>query len=598
MARLRTLARLGPYLRRHALELAGGVACIVLGNALAVGAWAQVMATIDAFGEPGASSGSIVAAAAAAFGIFAAGAAFRFLMRYLMSGASRRIECEFRNDLFDHLTRLSPSYYDSHLAGDIMARATNDLDAVRTVLGPGIMYPINAAIIAPAVLVMMASISSPLTLVSLGPLLVMPLLVRTFMRAVHRRFKAVQETYGLMSARVRENLAGIRVVKTFAREDEETASFGRVNAAYRRRALRLAGVQSIFFPLMTAIVVLGQLVMIWVGVRLMYPPDGSAPGLTYGGFFAFVGLYGELTWPMMALGWVIPIIERGAVSMARLVEILDARPETPPPAPGAGAGGLSGRIEVRGLTFSYNGGTPVLSDVSFAVGPGEILAVVGPVGAGKSTLLRLLPRLYPAPRGHIRIDGRDLDDIPVEELRRSIGMVPQVPFLFSATIRENILFGRPGVDGDGDAVARAAARARLAEAVDRFPEGYETLLGERGVNLSGGQKQRTALARALIRDPPIVLLDDCFASVDAETEEQILAELRGELAGRTTIMVTHRLSTAALATRTIVFDRGRIVERGTHAELLAAGGLYAELARRQRLLDEIEVRNGPGGPVP
>ena len=600
---MKSLLRLLPYLARYKRPYLLGLASVRAGNALAVWGWSRVRDAVDAFGRPGTTPATVILSTLAVLGIFLGSAVLRFLMRWLMSGASRRVECDFRNDIFAAFARLPPAYYDRHMTGDLLARPTNDMDAVRAVLGPGLMYPANALFLFPAVLYTMLRMSPPLTAAAMAPLLIMPFLVRSFGRAVHTRFRRVQEQYSAMSARVGENLTGMRVVKAFAREDEEVAVFRAMHAEYRRRNMRLMAVRGVFFPLMRLVAVVGQIVIVYVGARLI---GAQSHGLTYGGLLAFIGLHGELTWPLLALGWVVNVIERGAVSMRRILDIVDAAPlaagtseagtpEAGPIADGLPADGAAvfrGAIEFRNLTFAYNG-APVLRDITFAVAPGTTLGIVGPVGCGKSTLLKLVARLYRAPRGTLCIDGLDIGDIPNDALRRTVAMVPQEPFLFSDTLRENILFGA-GAPGDDGAMRRAAALAQIADTIESFPGGYDTPIGERGVNLSGGQKQRTAIARALVRDAPVVLLDDCLSSVDTATERKILDALRAALRGRTVLIVSHRVSTVAGADRIIVLQDGRIAASGTHDALLARGGLYAELARRQRLMDEIERSAGGG----
>ncbi len=585
---VRNLLRLIPYLKAHKGALLLGLLSIAASNLLAVWAWAWVKRAVDSLGKEGVTAEAVFQGAAITLLVFCLSALFRFLMRWLISGVSRRIEFTLRNDLFEKFTLLPPSYYDTHGAGDLMARATNDLEAVRAVLGPGLMYPVNAAVLLPSVLLMMLRISPMLTLLSLAPLLLAPLVVRFFGRWIHRRFKQVQEYYGELNDRVRENLLGIRVVKAFAREEKETEEFLEMNREFRRRTMRLMGAQTVFFPLLRTLVTLGQVVLIAAGIRLMSGGEGGGGGLTAGGFLAFLGLHSELAWPMIALGWVVNVLERGSVSMGRIAQVMDAAPRPAAEAKPAEEGGSPpsrGGIECRDLTFSY-GGEPVLRNVSFRLPPGGTLGMVGPVGSGKSTLLELIPRLYPVPPGTLLLDGRDVTEIPLEELRRTVALVPQEAFLFSETIRENILFGAgPGREIDPETLGRIFMVSGLEEMVRALPDGVDTLLGERGVNLSGGEKQRVALARALARGAPVVLLDDSLAAVDAETEVRILRALREELEERTVLAASHRISTVAGADEILVLDGGRVVERGTHGELMARGGLYALLARRQRLTE-------------
>ncbi len=584
---MRPLLRLIPYLRKEWKSLCTGCLSIIAGNLLAVAAWDRVMAAVDSFAAPGTTASEVLRGAVVSLGLFLLAAIFRFLMRYFISGASRRMEFELRNDLFAKLLSLSPSYYDRRSTGDIMSRATNDLEAVRSVLGPGLLYPINAVVLLPSVLLLMFKISPTLTLLSLLPLAVGPILVRSFNKVTHRRFKEIQRFTGDMSERVREHLTGIRIVKAFCREEIESQRFLEMNREYRSRQMALAKVQGVFFPLLRLVVAAGQVLIVYFGLALME----SQGGLTYGGLFAFIGLHAELAWPMIAFGWVTNVLERGAASMARLAEIFDAQSPVPSPAfrrtRSPSVPRLQGRIVFADLSFSYNGRV-VLKGLNLQVEPGSTVGIVGPVGCGKTTLLRLIARLYPVERGHLFLDGCDINDLPVDLLRNSLGVVPQEPFLFSETIRENIYFGLAEDKRDERRLAEVVRRTELASEIESFPDGLDTLLGERGINLSGGQKQRVCLARALIRNPPILLLDDCLSAVDVQTEKRILNHLRKELTGRTALLVSHRVSTVAAADRIYVFDEGRIVEEGTHTELIALGGLYAKLAERQRLLEELE----------
>jgi len=593
---MRALFRLFPYFKRHKWGFLLGMASVGLSNVCTVRAWVVVGKAINGFFQAGAAQAPVARSAIVVFLLFLVAAVFRFLMRWLLSGVSRHIEYEFRNDIFAHLQRLSPSYYDRHMTGDLMARATNDIDAVRLVLGPGLMYPVNAAVLAPLALAPMIGISPLLTALALAPVALVPIFVRRFARAIHRMFRAVQDSYSEMSARAQENLAGIRVVKAFAREDEEAAIFRRMNEEYRRLNMRLMVVRAFMFPAMRTVVQLGRVGVIGLGAWMIFQlRAGSGWGVAPGSLFAFLGLFEELIWPMISVGWIVDVVQRGAASMKRICEILDARPEIPPPdgqPQAADEPPIEGRIEFRDLTFAYNG-RPVLEGIRLTVQPGRTLGVVGPVGCGKSTLLSLIARLYPVARGQLLIDGRDINDIPIRQLRRAVAMVPQETFLFSDTLRENIAFGVEAAEEAS--MRRSAELAQIAQTIENFPQGYDTVIGERGINLSGGQKQRTAIARALLRNPRILLFDDSLASVDTETEERILKGLRTELAGRTAIVVSHRISTVAMADQIIVLTEGRIVEQGTHGELIERGGLYADLARRQQLIEEIERANSAGG---
>jgi ATP-binding cassette subfamily B protein len=509
---------------------------------------------------------------------------FRYHMRMVLIGVSRHIEYELRNDLFARLTRLPAAFYQKSRIGDVMSRATNDLSAVRMVLGPGIMYTATTVATFVGAVAFMARISVSLTLVALVPLAFVSFLVRHFGRQIHDRFEAVQAQLSTMNAIAQENLAGARVVRAYVQEAAEEARFATANQEYVRRNRGLIGLTGALYPGIQLLMGLGAMTVLWLGGRQVV-----GERITLGEFVAFSAYLTMLNWPMIALGWVVNLFERGEASLGRILELVDAPveisdAEARPGPPVAGA------VSFRGLHFSYVPGRPVLHDIDLEVPAGSTVAVVGPTGSGKSTLVNLIPRLFEAPAGTLLVDGRDVRTIPLPDLRGAVGFVPQEAFLFSDTLRENLAFGLgPGPEETRRAAVEAAAEtAQLAKDVRDFPKGYDTFVGERGITLSGGQKQRAALARAIVTDPRILVLDDALSAVDTETEEAILRGLRGVMRSRTTFLVSHRVSTVKDADLIVVLRDGRIVERGTHDRLVEGGGFYADLHRRQLLEQEVE----------
>jgi ATP-binding cassette subfamily B protein len=590
---MKSLRRLLPYVRHHRRALAWGLLSLLATTALSVASpWVLRHAVDDLTRSLTRSklllySGLIVA-------VVLVEGVFRYFMRLVLISTSRQIEYELRDDLFAHLTRLSVAYYHRHRVGDIMSRATNDLSAVRMVLGPGIMYTANTAATFVFAVALMARISPPLLLLSLLPLLAVSVLVRHFGRRIHDRFERVQAQLSDISAQVQENLAGARVVRAYGQEPQEELRFARANEEYLRRSRSLIRVFGSLYPGIQLLMGAGAALVLWLGGSLVV-----AGRITLGEFVAFGVYLTMLHWPMIALGWVVNLFERGEASMGRILEILDAESAMPAGVDPAGRAGTDipaprGEVEFRSLTFAYDG-SPVLRDVTVHVPAGATVAVVGPTGSGKSTLVSLLARVFDPPPGTLFLDGTDVRQIPLAALRRAVGLVPQETFLFSTTVRENVAFGLRG--GEGGAPPEETVRERtewaaevsqLARDVETFPGGYDTVVGERGITLSGGQRQRTALARALAVDPRVLVLDDALSSVDTYTEEEILRGLRGVMASRTTFLVSHRVSTVKDADLILVLKEGRVVERGTHGQLLDGGGFYADLHRRQLLEEEVE----------
>jgi ATP-binding cassette subfamily B protein len=524
-------------------------------------------------------------------------------MRRIIIGASRDIEYDIRNDVFARLETQPLGYYQARRTGDLMSRATNDLNAVRMMIGPAIMYSANTVLVFVVAILLMLAIDMRLTLIALVPLPFVTIAVRYFGSAIHRRFEQIQAQLSEVSAVVQEALSGVRVVRAYRQEDHEIERFRRSNEEYLRRNRVLIRLQGAFYPSMTLFLGLGSLLVLWIGSREVI--RGS---ITIGEFVAFNGYLVMLSWPMIAFGWVTNILQRGFASWGRLLEVLDY----PPAIDDSGVTDrgrvvpLDGVIEIRNLTFTYPGADrPVLKDVSLRIEPGQTVAFVGSTGAGKSTLIALLPRLHEPPGGTVTIGGVDIREIPLARLRGAIGFVPQEPFLFSATIGENVAFGGQGLESHGNTrrnmdteprssgsvpgIHDAAAVARLDKDVADFPRGFETSVGERGITLSGGQKQRTALARALFVDPEILILDDALSAVDTYTEEEILSRLRTVMRERTSILVAHRISTVRDADTIFVLEDGRIAERGTHDQLVARNGLYAAMFKKQLLEEELQA---------
>ena len=523
-------------------------------------------------------------------GVALLGGCFRFLMRRIIIGVSREIEYDLRNDFFAHLQRLPLGYFQAHRTGDLMSRATNDLSAVRMMVGPAIMYSVSTGLIFMVATVLMLSIDVHLTLIALIPLPFVSLSVKYFGTAIYKRSERIQAQLSELSAIVQETLAGVRVVRAYGREDVELERFRRANQEYVERNRLLIQLQGVFYPSLAFFLGLGALLVLWLGSRQVI-----LSRITIGEFVAFNAYLVMLSWPMIAFGWVTNMLQRGMASWTRMREVLDVEPSITDAEAQPGfrsSADIRGRVELRNLTFAYNG-EPVLDQISVTIEPGQTLALVGATGSGKSTLLSLLPRLHEPPPGTVFIDGVDVRQIPLAVLRGAIGYVPQEPFLFSDTLGDNVAFGARlealRAHAERDPIQRAVAIAKLDKDVSEFPSGYDTIVGERGITLSGGQKQRAAIARALMVDPRILILDDALSAVDTYTEEEILSRLRKASRQRTSIIVSHRISTVRDADLILILDRGRVVERGTHDDLLARDGLYTDLFKKQLLEAELDA---------
>lgn len=506
---------------------------------------------------------------------------FQYWMRVILIGMSRDVEFDLRNDLFVHLTGLSSNFYSRYRTGDIMARATNDLGAVRMMLGPGVMYWTETMLTFVFAIAVMASVDWRLTLAALLPAPLVSLAVVYFGGMIHRRFEQIQRMFSEISSRVQENLAGVRVVRAYAQEESELEEFERLNREYIRENISLARASGMFLPLLQALVGLSFLIVLWIGgYRLL---EGR---ITLGEFVMFYMYMGMLVWPMIALGWVINLMQRGHASMVRIGELLDERPAIDAPASPVPIRELKGEIEFRSATVALER-SEALSGVDLRIEAGSTVAIVGHTGSGKSTLVQLIPRLLDVTSGAVLVDGIDVREYDPRELRRHIGFVPQETFLFSSTLGENIAFGVESATDEE--IWRAAESAGLARDLASFPAGLKTVVGERGVTLSGGQKQRTAIARAILRNPRILILDDALSSVDTVTEERILTSLAEVMRGRTTILISHRVSTVRSANRIFVIENGAVAEEGSHLELVAKGGYYADLYQKQLLEEELEA---------
>jgi len=618
----KNLRPLVPYLKRYRSGLVWGGLCVLFNNGIWI-LFPQVLRRAVNDLQSGITRQKLLTYSLLVVAIALVKGIFQFLTRWVVIGISRDIEFDLRNDLFAHLERLSYSYYQRNRTGDIMARATNDLFAVRMLLGPAIMYSANTIVFTAGALGFMLAISPKLTLYAFLPLPITSIVIQYFGRRIHERFERIQAMFSDISARAQENFSGARVIRAYVQEQAEIAAFEGANQEYIRRSLGLVRLMGMLWPTLELMLGAAVVIVLWLGGRQVLLGK-----MNVGDFVAFNTYMMQLTWPVIALGWVVSIFQRGTASMARIDEILSQQPEIADevqigPSEEIGPSGdrvigssknqpslaqsdqiaqsvqitrspdhpitrFSGEVEFRNLNFAYNG-VSVLKDINLRIPAGSSLAIVGPTGSGKTTLVNLIPRIYDAAPGAVLIDGRPVRQFPLDSLRRHIGFVPQETFLFSDTIRENIAFGISEKDGDAPLadIKAAAEAANIAQDIESFPESYNTTVGERGITLSGGQKQRTAIARALLRSPRILILDDALSSVDTHTEDKILNHLREIMRGRTTIFISHRVSTVRNADCIAVLHQGRIVELGTHDQLIACNGYYTDLYNKQLLEEEL-----------
>lgn len=575
------LKPLGPYLRRYRGQLAQGGVAVLLYNCSKLAAPLLIGHAVDDVARRG-TEHLVARNALLLLGIAIVSAVCLYATRWIIIGASREIEFDLRNDMFSNLERQSITYFHEHRTGDIMARTTNDLNAVRQLLGPAIMYSANTIVFTAAALPFMLRISPRLTLFAFLPLPIASVVVQLMGRRIHTRFERIQAMFSEISAKAQENFSGARLIRAFAQEEAEVRSFELANQEYIRRSLFLVRIMAMLWPTLEFVLGASLVLTLLVGGH-----EVASGRITPGQFTSYMVFMVQLTFPMLALGYVINLFQRGTASVVRIDELLKQIPSIQDEAGNSVAieAVPRGEVEFRNLTFRYATGARVLHEVNLTIPAGSSLAIVGPTGSGKSTLVNLIPRLLDAAPGQVLIDGLPIREWPLATLRRSIGFVPQETFLFSSSIRDNIAFG---VDSATDEqIERAASVAHIASEILEFPHGFDTLVGERGITLSGGQKQRTSIARALLRDPRILILDDALASVDTYTEEQILAGLREVMQDRTTVLIAHRVSTARSADRIAVLINGEIREIGTHDELLRTGGYYAELFEKQQLEEEI-----------
>lgn len=579
---LSTLRTLFPYLIRYRWRYAAGMAALTLKSVFVAAVPLLLRFIIDELSS-GAALRVLIQLAGGLLAVALLKAFFQYWMRWILIGISRDIEYDLRSDLFGHLVGLPQRFYQAYRTGDLMSRATNDMNAVRLLLGPGIMYSADVLLTFVVVLAVMSSTDWRLTCLVFIPIPLVSFTVSYFGRQTHERFRTVQEKFSDLSSHAQESLSSMRILRAYAQGQAEARRFRDTNQEYVGESLKLIRVWTRFYPIMEFLIGLTYLIVMWYGGR-----EVIQGRITVGSFVMFMTYMAILTWPMIGFGWVVNVVQRGVASLQRLNELMAQRPEI---ADGAetdhGINEVRGDLELRHVTVFYPGSeAPVLDDINLYIPAGQTLAIVGPTGSGKSTLVSLIPRLLDPQRGCVLVDGLDVRRIPLKVLRQSIGFVPQETFLFSRTLGENITFGSP--QAEEWQVFEASQIAQLSHDVDGFSSGYETLVGERGITLSGGQKQRTAIARAVLRDPRVLILDDALASVDTVTEENILEQLRITMRNRTSLIISHRVSTAKNADRIVVLIGGRIAESGRHEQLLEQRGHYYELHQKQLLEEELE----------
>ncbi len=582
MSLLKPLYRLNKYLKQYRAELVLAGVLIVISNGLYAIIPKILQRTIDAIDQQ-IDLKRLAGYVVLLLSVTAIYALIRFFIRKSMIGISRKIEYQLRNDYFGHLQRLSQQFFIRYKTGDLMARATNDISAVTMTIGMGAMFAISNSLMFIFVVGMMFSTNLKLALWALIPFPLILLVMYFSFGYFYQIYEQVQEIYSGITARVQETIAGIRVVQAYVQEQNEINQFEQINQQYLRKNLKLATARGIMWASMMLLFGFALVILLWFGGTAVIENK-----ISLGDLVAFTAWVGMLSWPMISLGWVLNLIQRASASMNRINEIMDTKPlisdgkETD-----VSITSLHGQIEFRNVSFAYNS-TPVLKNISLKIPAGSSLAIVGPTGSGKSTLVHLIPRLIDATAGEVLIDGVNIRRIPLKVLRSHIGLVPQETFLFSETLAENISFGLE--QAPLEEIERVAAISTIRDDLENFPDRYQTLIGERGINLSGGQKQRTAISRALLRKPKILILDDALSSVDTYTEEKIIASLRENYFQQTTIMISQRVSTIKHADLIIVLNDGEIIEQGTHEQLLAKKGFYASLYQRQmleRALEEI-----------